>query len=242
MNAKIKLLSLAVLFPVLFSSCNNDPAEPIYRSIGTVINPDSVRNYMIISDRGSRLKPTNASLILKDGQRILADFYILNEHPAENDYDYDIQYVDLYQILTKDIFEITPETQDSIGNDAVGVYQMWIGSNYLNVEFYFGAYNKKHFINLVSDSAKTYNDGKVHLEFRHNSNNDHAAQTEWGLASFDLRSLEKNAVGDSVNIVVHSREYGSTEEKTRELTYKFNSEENTTERTVAIRRSAADFE
>ena len=240
-NVKIKCLGVIILFIAVFTSCKNEPAKPVYRSIATVVNPDSVRAYSFISDKGNRMKPTNATHILKNGQRIIADFHIVNEKPEGSDYDYDVEYVYLYRILTKEIFNITPQAQDSIGNDEIGIHQMWIGSHFLNVEFFFGASSKTHYINLVSDADKTYDDDKVHLEFRHNTNHDFPEQTSWGLVSFNLRSLQGNAVGDSVKIVIHTNEYNSGA-KTHELTYKFNNSENAVEPAVALQKSSIIIE
>ena len=242
MKTKMKKLSVFILLIVVFASCKNEPVEPVYRSIATVINPDGVRDYIFISDKGNRMKPTNATQILKDRQRIVADFYIVDEKSDESNYDYDIQYVSLYSILTKEIFDVTPETQDSIGNDPVGIHQMWIGNDFLNIEFFFYAQDKKHAVNLVSDANKTYDDDKVHLEFRHNANRDFPSRTTWELVSFDLRSLQEDAVGDSVNIVIHTDEYGASETKKREFTYKFNSTENNLEPTIALQESSMTIE
>ena len=97
-----------------------------------------------------------------------------------------------------------------------------MGSDYLNVEFVYLGYNKNHFITLVADDAKTYTDNKTHLEFRHNANGDYPSSSKWGMASFDLRSLKANHnSNDSVKLVIHTKEYGTTTDKTYALTYKF---------------------
>jgi hypothetical protein len=134
-------------------------------------------------------------------------------------YDHKVRLNDLYEVLTKEIFNITAAIQDSIGNDQIAVSDIWIGSDYLNVEFNYAGYNKIHYINLVSDSTKKYSDNKVHLEFRHNANNDYVTYSKWGIASFNLRSLQANASADSINLVICTKEFGTPTDKTYNLTY-----------------------
>jgi hypothetical protein len=126
---------------------------------------------------------------------------------------------DVYEVLTKGIFNITPATQDSIGNDKISIGDIWVGGDYLNVEFVYPGYNRTHFINLVSDASKTYTDGKVHLEFRHNDNGDAPTYNQWGMASFNIRSLRQTP-GNKVELVIHTNEFsgGNT---TYQLTYDY---------------------
>ena len=123
--------------------------------------------------------------------------------------------------INEGIFKITPETQDSIGNDSISIKNMWIGSDYLNVQFVYPGYNQIHYINLVSDVSKVYNDGKIHLEFRHNSNGDVGYYYKEGIASFNINELQTSATTTSVDIVVHVNVPRQSADKEYELTYDF---------------------
>ena len=132
-----------------------------------------------------------------------------------------LQLNDVYEILTKGIFNLTPETNDSIGNDYIFIEDIWVGSNFLNVEFVYTGANKTHYINLVSESTKTYDDGKIHLEFRHNANGDYPSYNRWGVVSFDLKSLE-TTTSDKAELVIHTNEYDNGDnENTYAITYKY---------------------
>lgn len=158
------------------------------------------------------------------GQRIVANYSILADTRQTGLYDYEVRLNDVYDVLTKGIFPITPETQDSIGDDPIHIRDLWVGSKYLNFEFIYQGFNKTHYINLVYDSLKTYTDNKIHLEFRHNANDDLAVNNLWGVASFDLSSLEDPEL-DSIQLVIHVNLPNQTEVKLYERTYHYGSED-----------------
>lgn len=235
MKTRENLLCMAVLLAaVTLTSCEKEPVNPQYRAFATVLNPDSVSDYVLLSDQGNRLKPINSPYVPKHRQRLIADFYIASEKPEGSDYDYDIEYTYLYEILTKGIFNVeldavTPAEEDSIGNDEfIEMGKPWVASDFVNVEFLLRASDRgiKHFINLVAypDSVPAA-DGKVHLQLRHNSKGDYPDYDRWGIAAFDLLPLrDKFQEQDSVNIVIHASLY-NMKEQTEEVTYRWESAE-----------------
>lgn len=224
----MKKFFLFSIILVLFASCNDsedDTALKQYIDIATVENPTQDTRFVFVLDDTTKIK-TSSSLISyyrpKNGQRIIANYSLLTETPDSLGFSYKAQLNDVYEILTKGIFNITPATQDSIGNDYINIDQMWIGSHFLNVEFVYLGNSKTHFINLVSDNSKTYTDGKVHLEFRHNANGDYPMYSKRGIVSFDLKSLESGSSGQA-QLVIHVNEYGKSTNETYSLTYKYGS-------------------
>jgi hypothetical protein len=224
----LKQLTIYALSLLILSGCMNDEEDfdRYWIDIATVENPENSTKFFLRTDDNTLLwtetsvfsayKPAN-------GQRVIANYSLLSDKRATGLYDYDIQLNDVYEVLTKGIFAVTPATQDSIGSDSIYVEDkdIWIGSKYLNVEFLYQGYSKTHFINLVSDTSKTYNDDKIHLEFRHNANNDLAVNNRWGIVSFDLSSLENN-LADSVNLVIHVNLPNKAADTTFERTYHYN--------------------
>lgn len=224
-----RILFFVLLFP-FFVACNDDDQSKIpYRiNIATVENPNNSTAFYFRLDNDTLMWTDKSNFPYyrpKDGQRIIANYTILEKKADSETYQYAVKLNDVYEVLTKGIFKISPEKQDSIGNDLIQVEDMWIGSDYLNVEFVYTGYDRIHFINLVSDSLKTYTDNKIHLEFRHNANGDYPMYRKWGVVSFDLRSLRHEAVADSLVLVIHTRETGTANpDKTYERTYKFQQE------------------
>ncbi len=204
-----KIILLLALLPVL-SSCFEEEAEPfyLYSAFGTVLNPDSTVLFSIVQDDSIVLKIEDTNLtdyIPVSGKRILADVEVLED--VDNlDYQYNVKLYNAYDVLTKGIFQISESTQDSIGNDPVTIRSVWVGGGYLNVEFVYPGMDAVHFINLVSDTSKVFTDGKIHLEFRHNANDDFPEYNKWGIVSFDLSELKSDAL-NSVDLAVDINEY-----------------------------------
>jgi len=222
-----RIFLLAILIPV-FIACNKDEeeAEPTVVKMGTIENPSQSTNFYLNQDDSTRVWVLNSDIKYyrpKDKQRVILEYVILTNKPTGSSYNHDVKVKDVYEILTKGIFNITTATQDSIGNDLIAIRDMWVTGDFLNVEFIYPGYSKTHFINLVSDTAKakTYTDNKVHLEFRHNDNNDYPTYNISGIVSFDISSLRATGV-NSVDFVVHTKEfdYGNAD-KSYSFTYKY---------------------
>jgi hypothetical protein len=225
----MKKLLIGMLVVFLITSCNNNEVnsnDKNWQAIATVENPTLSTTFNFRLDNGDLMYTNTVGLLNykpKDGPRIIASYsFIETTSATSSTIKNNVKLNDVYEILTKGIFRIKPAQQDSIGNDQIEIKSIWVGSDYLNVEFVYLGYDKNHFITLVSDDAKTYTDNKVHLEFRHNANKDYPSSSKWGMASFDLRSLKANHnPNDSVKLVIHTKEYTSTVDKTYPLTYKF---------------------
>lgn len=234
MDMKIlKQLAIVTLMGMFVTACSSDieddgfSPDKFWVDIATVNNPDD-KNVFFVELDDTTLLWTAASAFHNykpaDGQRIIANYTLLADKRATGMYDFDIRLNDVFEVLTKPIFSITPAKQDSIGNDSIEVTDIWIGSKYLNVEFAYFGYDKLHFINLVKDDAKTYTDGKVHLEFRHNANNDTPIYRRYGIVSFDISSLINVSV-DSVPLVIHVNKPLQAQEQLIPLTFRYKSQQ-----------------
>jgi hypothetical protein len=221
-----RIFLLAILIPV-FIACNkeDEDVEQTVVKMGTIENPSQSTNFYFNQDDSTRVWVLNSEVKYyrpKNDQRVVMEYVKLTNKPRGSSYEHDVKLKDVYEILTKGIFNITPATQDSIGNDPVVISDMWVTGDFLNVEFVYPGYSKTHFINLVSDAIKnsTYTDNKVHLEFRHNANDDYPSYNISGIASFNLNSLRVAGV-NSVEFVVHTKEFYGTTDKTYSFTYKY---------------------
>ncbi len=216
-----KFLLILLLPAFALVSCNDDDGyslDKFWVSMATVENPDDNSYFYLRLDNNDRLWVASTNFYNyrpRTGQRILADYTILNDKPENAGYQHDVKLNDAYNILTKNIFYITPETQDSIGNDPIGVRDIWVGGDYLNIRFFFDASGKTHFINLVRDNSKEYNDGRIHLEFRHNAYDDEQRYRVGGWVSFNLNSLfvQPQEITERLNLTVHVKELDGTEKK-----------------------------
>lgn len=218
-------LFLIVFVAVFFTACNKEDAQlNSIVKIATVSNPQNLTNFQLTQDDSVKLWVVENKLKYyrpKDKQRVIVNYSILSTKPIGSSYKHDVLVNDIYEILTKDIFDITSNTQDSIGNDPIHIHDMWVSNDFLNVEFSYLGFSKMHFINLVRDASKTYTDNKVHLEFRHNANNDYPSHSVRGIVSFRLDKIRKPGVS-SVEFVVHTNEFSPvSSQKTYSFTYKY---------------------
>lgn len=222
-------LAVLTLMGIVVTSCSDVEddgysLDKYWVDIATVRNPD-VKNVFFIELDDSTLMWTAASAFHnfkpKDGQRLIANYTILADKRPTGLYDYDIRLNDMYEVLTKPIFYVTPATQDSIGNDSVEITDIWIGSKYLNVEFAFYGHDKMHYINLVKDNQRLFTDDKIHLEFRHNGRGDAPLYRRYGIASFDISPLI-DVARDSVPLVIHVNKPNQTEEQLINLNFTYN--------------------
>lgn len=220
-----RVLFFALLLP-LFMACKNEDEdfEQSYIEMGTIENSSQLTTFVFNQDDNTRLKITNSDIKYyrpKHGQRVIMEYVVLPYLGFASSYQYEVKMLDVYEILTKGIFNITNATQDSIGNDALGIRDIWVSNDYLNIDFVYPGYSKMHFISLVKDASKTYTDGKVHLELRHNANDDYPSVYMNGLVSFNLSTLRVNG-SNSVDFVLHTKEFNHEDgERTHNITYKY---------------------
>lgn len=226
----MKKYVLILLLPLLaFMSCDNDDGyslDDFWVGMATVDNPEGGPYFYLTLDDNEKLWIVATNLLNyrpQTGQRILADFTILNDKPEGSAYDHDVRLNDAYNVLTKRVIDITPAMQDSIGNDPIQIRDVWVGSDYINIRFLYQWGNRQHMLNLVRDVSKEYNDGRVHLEFRHNAYEDTQNRTAGGLVSFDAKPLQRLTTGDELPLTIHVRT-GESQERTYDLTYEFGEE------------------
>jgi hypothetical protein len=192
------LLLIGSLFS-LMTGCDMDDdgysLDNAWVGFGLVNKDASSESFTIVMDDGEVLFPSTYSdfaLDVFNNERVLINFTILGnkENPDHNEYYY-VQINSLRKILYKGIFDITPATEDSIGNDPIQVEDKWIKNNILNFELKYWGGSKTHFINLVKQSG-TINtaSGPIVLELRHNANDDNDQVPLSAFVSFDLSALK----------------------------------------------------
>ena len=214
----IILISLAVIAP----GCLDDDEYSlgkIWIGFGMVeqVNQDPPE-YSITMDNGDVLTPVasdynypwyyddSSDSRLKTGDRILISYTILGDDAGESGEvsEYFIKVNSVKKILLKGILDITPENQDSIGNDPVIVEDHWITDSLLNFELKYWGHYKIHFINLVKEPGEiTEGSQPIELELRHNDNDDVKDYQYSAFVSFSLNEL-KIAGLDSVKFRVTS--------------------------------------
>lgn len=226
-----RVVFISLLLAVIMLACEKEEYVPIYFGIGSIEKTgDTNLDFVVNLDGGEILTPINVydDNIVEDGDRIIVEYIIIEEQSTDN---FDVSINNIDDILTKGVFQLTEDNNDSIGNDPIHTYDenIWISSKHLNIIFEYYGYSETHFINLVKPIGEpSYNeDGRLILEFRHNANGDYPNSVISGIVSFELESL-RIADEESVDFVVRVKDYDD-EDYEFEGSYTF---ESTNESTV----------
>lgn len=207
-TVKLFLMTIGIgLSSLLFYSClENDDANSLGKfwiDVATIV-PLSETTYFLRMDDGTTLWPAATSIPYykpKENQRAMVNFTILSD--SKDGYDHWVKVNRIDEFLTKEIAENKGDKNDSIyGTDPVGIEDVWVGDNYLNVYFKadFGG-TKKHFVNLIPSD----DENKI-FEFRHNAYDDPGTgYLQGGLVAFNLSKLttpDTESVSDSITITI----------------------------------------
>jgi len=188
------LIAGVMLTAFTFYSCDDDDSYSlgdIYGSIATVRPLSELSNsYSFTLDRGTTLWPASNHVPWykpEANQRVLIYYTILSD--KFQGFDHAILLRDIYNILTKYPVENLGEDEndEKYGTDPVEILDMWVGDNYLNVQFGFNYGGKvKHYINLVQ---RTDVNTPYYFEFYHNAYGDAESVGSRGVVAFNLSQL-----------------------------------------------------
>jgi hypothetical protein len=192
-------LILIASLTVILNSCDfNEDDYSLSNSwigFGLIQKDSDDESFTILLDDGEILFPATSTEYwddLKNNERVLTNFTILDEKENTDSIEqYYVRINMLRKILYKGILDITPEIEDSIGNDPIKVRKHWISNHMLNFELQYRGGTKTHLINLVKQPGVINpDDGPVVLELRHNNNNDIDDIQLAAMVTFDLSTLK----------------------------------------------------
>ena len=211
---KLNLLLLAflVVMGVTFQSCDDGDGY----SLGDVavdwatVNVKGAHVYDFTGDRWGQIWPATTDYFWYspiDGQRVILYFNPLYDNYPEG-YDCSVKVLNIKEILTKPIEELTAENEETFGNDPVDIFEgnMWISGGYLNIIFNQNMPSKmKHLVSLVKNTTITPDqDGYIHLEYRYNTYADTTGYWRNGAVSFNLNSLEITSETKGIKVKINS--------------------------------------
>jgi len=192
-----------------------------------VIQESGAESFNIIMDNGDVLVPVvwdhyhsrdgnvyiDVVNHVEDGDRITVNYTVLDDDRNESGEigTYYVKVNSLKSVLMKGVMDITPENEDSIGNDPIIVKDYWMTDSLLTFKLKYWGYNAIHFLNLVKQPGDVLEANQpIQLELRHNANNDDDAIPFTAFVSFSLNSLRIEGL-DSVQFVVNAVDYDGVE-------------------------------
>lgn len=172
--------------------------------------------YYLEGDRWGTIWPAATSIWgyrPVDGERVVTYFNPLYDN--FEGYDVAVKVEQIFQVLTKEVEDLTAENEADYGNDPVVIWQndMWIGGDYLNIIFQQNRPKKdKHLVSLVRNTmVEDPNDGYIHLEYRYNTYADLSGHWGEGAVSFNLKSLKVDEGTKGIKVKLNSSENGEVE-------------------------------
>jgi len=217
------IFGILVGFLFIFAGCDNDDGYSLDdRWIGFgILQKSDASSPAIIMDNKDLLIPIASnypgwSEHYDHGDRVLVNYTILGEE-LENDgsiKNYYVKVNEIDDVLMKGVMDITPENEDSIGNDPIIVQDYWMTDSLLSFKLKYWGYSATHFLNLVKQPGEL--NEPIELELRHNANDDDESIPYTAFVSFSLNGLRIEGQ-DSVEIVFTSTDYDGNETMEEEV-------------------------
>jgi hypothetical protein len=210
------VFGILVGFLIVLAGCNDDgySLNDVWIGFGILQKADA-SSPSIIMDNKDLLIPVASnypgwSEHFDDGDRVLVNYTVIGEE-LESDgtiKNYYVKVNNIDDILMKGVIDITPENEDSIGNDPIIVQDYWITDSLLSFKLKYWGYSATHFLNLVKQPGEL--NEPIELEVRHNANGDDESIPYTAFVSFSLNDLRIEGQ-DSVEIVFRSTDYDGNE-------------------------------
>jgi hypothetical protein len=207
-----------LLLPVLlfFFSCEDETVNyhlgEYYQEIVTVLEKnvfvsDAGKTYFNVHSNDSQSYDENVRRVF------LTYSYAKEKIPP---YDQAIIVLGSSPVTTGDLKAVSQKEINDFPTDPILLESLWIGSHYLNMQFYFDYKSEMHTIGLLTDSTRLDND-TIRLYFKHDIKNDPPGHPTHLFLSFDLEKvLNKPENNRPLLIHIHTGNYGN---KTYELKY-----------------------
>lgn len=186
------IIAALAIMPIM-QSCNNEDDNystgNYIIAMATVAKESGTVYPYFVLDNGKTVWVAASAVAyegLQPGQRVIGNFTILSDN--RDGFDYFAKVNNYTLVLTKDVINLTEANADSIGNSKTTITDIWIGADYLNVEFQmvYPSY-QKHLVNLVNNRMIPVDeDGYAHLEFRYNNLGDTQGKLIPNIVSFRL--------------------------------------------------------
>ena len=213
MKRLLKFSVVGLLAISLFScDLNDDDGYSLGKYwVGFGIISTDGSDYTIKMDDGSELFPVDGYYHWDsedDSTRVLVNFTILDDKVInDTKEEYYVRVNSVRDILFKDVLDITPAIEDSIGNDPIHVDDVWTTNNMLTFQLQYYGNGLVHYVNLVKQPGEiTSADEPIQLELRHNNKDDTPNYQMSAFVTFDLSSMQI-AGQDSVTFKVSGKDF-----------------------------------
>jgi len=195
-----------IIFAIFLFSCEDKSVDygldKYYVEIVTAQN-----NNLFLSDNGKIITATSdeSNKTYASGDRVLLNYTLLTA--SGNNYSVRINgsaKVPLGKLTLTDDLAIQSSAKEPILLESV-----WLGSHYLNMQFYLNYKSVTHKIGLLADSIRLESD-TLRMYFTHDTNNDPPGYPSHTYLSFDLKDVLGDAgKGRPISVQINTNDYGN---------------------------------
>jgi len=175
-----------ILLASLLFSCK-DPIVDYGLGVYYVEMVTAQNDHEFLSDNGKRMVATSdeSKKNYVSGDRILLNYTLLE---ATASGDYNVRINGSAKIPSGKLTLTNDSTIHSSAGDPILLESIWIGSHYLNMQFYFNYMSETHTVGLIADSTRLESD-TLRMYFVHDTNNDPPGYPAHSYLSFDLEEV-----------------------------------------------------
>ena len=188
---------------LLLGACEDDSVnyglDKYYTEIATTLNPGT-----FLLDNGKTVYSIENGNFpdLESGQRVYLRFSYLEDDSNQ------ITIHSCSKISQGVLTAIPSQEISALANDLIRFESAWIGSHFLNIQFYMEYKSETHQITLAIDETNV-NDEEVNLYFRHDKKEDAPGYPVLVLVSYDLSEVLGEPKGDrKLSINFNTSNYG----------------------------------
>jgi len=162
---------------------------------------------VFLSDNGKMIvaEPNENKKKYASDDRVLINYTLLETNVSG---DYRVRINGLVKVPQGKLTLTNGTNINSSANDPILLESVWLGSHYLNMQFYINYKSVAHKIALIADSTRLGND-TIRMYFVHDINNDPPGYPSHSYLSFDLKEvLGETGKSRPVTVQINSSNYG----------------------------------
>ena len=198
----------SIVFAGMFFSCEDKTVDygwdTYYVEFVTAQNENE-----FLSDAGKWIvaTPGENKKTYTFGDRVLLNYTLLSSSASGDDYTVRIN--GSTKIPLGKLTLSNDSAIHSVAKEPILLESVWLGSHYLNMQFYLNYKSVTHKIGLMADSTRMEND-TLRMYFIHDTNNDPPGYPSHAYLSFDLKEV-LGAPGKSrpITVQINTTDYGN---------------------------------
>jgi len=173
----------------------------------------AIEENTFLLDNGETLYGVTGLKIKKD-ERILLHYTLLDE--KTDGYDHTVRINGIGPVINGPLYTTSEEEIQYLVREPIRLQSIWLGSHFLNMQFYINYHSKPHSVAFFVDRVAV-NDDLVEIHFQHDSHEDPTGFPSHLYASFDLKEVfGEPQQNKQIRIFVNTSNYG---EKTYDFVY-----------------------